>query len=150
MSADRTHIAENDAARARLSALIARLSDEALARPMYEGMTVAGVLGHAAFWDARASALLDQWAGGRAPSAGDFEPENVDWINDAAKPFIMALSPRACADLSLQLAEEADAKIAALTDEQLATIRAAGTPFNLSRAEHRREHLDEIEAALGA
>jgi len=28
-------------------------------------------------------------------------------------------------------------------------IRVVG-PFNISRAEHRREHLDDIERALGA
>jgi hypothetical protein len=51
--------------------------------------------------------------------------------------------------LSLRLAEEADGKVKALSDAMLAKIRATGgPPFNLSRAIHRKEHLDEIEREL--
>jgi hypothetical protein len=111
---------------------------------------VAAVLAHIGFWDARAIVLLDKWGGGVEPSAADYEPEDVDWINDAAKPLCLALPPRAAAQLALRLAEEADAKVAALSDAMLAEIRAAGSPINLSRADHRREHLDDIERALSA
>jgi hypothetical protein len=38
--------------------------------------------------------------------------------------------------------------VAALPDDLLAKNAAAGSPINLRRAEHRREHLDEIEQAL--
>ena len=45
--------------------------------------------------------------------------------------------------------KEADGKVKALSDAMLAKIRATGgPPFNLSRAIHRKEHLDEIESAL--
>jgi hypothetical protein len=55
------------------------------------------------------------------------------------------------AQLALRVAEEADGKVKALSDEMLAKIRAKGNPpFNLSRAIHRKEHLDEIEQLLGA
>lgn len=40
--------------------------------------------------------------------------------------------------------------MAALSDDMLATVRAAGSPFSLSRAEHRKEHLDDIERVLSA
>ncbi|HET8569021.1 MAG TPA: maleylpyruvate isomerase N-terminal domain-containing protein [Candidatus Limnocylindria bacterium] len=150
----RGHEAENDAERERLRALVARLSDDELRRAMPGGWTVAGVLGHAGFWDARVIALLDRYARGVAPSTDDYEPATaVDWVNDSAKPFILALAPRDAAALTLRLAEDADRKVAALSDEMLAKLDAAGpagAPFNLSRAEHRREHLDEIEAALRA
>ena len=149
MAADRAYMAENDAERERLRSLVARLSDEELRRPMPGGWTVASVLAHAGFWDARAIALMDKWGRGIAPSAADYEPEDVDWLNDATKPLCLALPPRDAAQLALRLAEEADGKVAALGDELLAQIRAAGTPFDLSRANHRREHLDDIERALG-
>ena len=45
MTVDRSHVAANDAERARLRALVNRLSDADLARPMPGGWTVASVLG---------------------------------------------------------------------------------------------------------
>jgi hypothetical protein len=144
---DRSHIAANDAERERLRALITRLSDDELRRPMPDGWTVAAQLAHVGFWDARASFSLDKWARGIEPSPGDYEPDDVAWINDSAKPLCLALPPREAARLALRLAEEADRKVAALNDELLEKIRVAG-PFSISRAEHRREHLDEIERAL--
>ena len=53
MSVDRSHEAENDAERERLRSLVTRSSDEALSRPMPAGWTVAAVLAHIGFWDAR-------------------------------------------------------------------------------------------------
>jgi hypothetical protein len=149
MSEDQAYLAENDAERERLRALVARLSDAELQRPMPAGWTVAAVLAHAGFWDARALALMDKWAGGVAPAEADQEPEDIDWANDATKLLFLALPPREAANLALRLAEETDARVAALGDEVLAQNEAAGTPLNVSRAEHRREHLDEIERALG-
>jgi DinB family protein len=148
MAGERSYLAENDAERERLRALIARLSDEELGRPMPAGWTVAAVLAHAGFWDARALALMDKWTGGAAPSRADHEPEDIDWANDATKLLFLALPPRDAANLTLRLAEETDARVAALGDEILAQNEAAGSPLNLARAEHRREHLDEIEQAL--
>lgn len=150
MSVARTYLAENDAERERLRALVTRLSDDELRRPMPAGWTVAAVLAHIGFWDARASFLLDKLGRGAELSPGDDEPEDVDWVNEAAKPLCLALAPRVAARLALQLAEEADGKVAALSDELLAKFQAAGSPFNLSRADHRGEHLDDIERALGA
>ncbi len=141
---DKPYIAENDAERSRLRALVERLSDEQLSHPMAAGWTVAGVLAHLAFWDARALYLMDKWASGAAPSQEDWEPEDVDWINDAAKPLCLALPPRTAAQLTLET-EETDRRVAALPDDLVAQLLALGPPFNLSRASHRREHLDDIE-----
>ncbi len=148
MSVDRSYIHENNAERERLRSLIARLSDEALSRPMAAGWTVAAVLAHIAFWDARAVFLLDKWGRGVAPSSADYEPEDVDWINDSAKALCLALAPRAAAQLALRLAEEADKQVERLSNEMIAKIQAAGSPLNLSRATHRKEHLDDIERSL--
>ena len=145
---DRSHEAKNDKERERLRQLVAALNADDLRRPIPADWTVAAVLAHLAFWDARAVVLMNKWEDGTPPSAADYEPEDIDWVNDAGKPLCLALLPRTAADLAMRLADEADAKVAALTDEMLQTILAAGSPFNLSRAEHRREHLDDIERAL--
>ena len=149
MPVDRSHEAETDAERQRLRSLVTRLSDEELGRPMPGGWTVAAVLAHAGYWDARAIFWLDGWARSVEPSA--WEPENVEAVNDSTKPLCLALPPRVAAQLALRLAEEADGKVKALSDETLAKAKALETlPFNLSRASHRKEHLDDIERALGA
>jgi len=149
VSVDRSHDAETDAERERLRALVTRLSDEELSRPMPGGWTVAAVLAHVAYWDALAIYFLDKWGPNGEPSV--YEPEDTDAANESAKPLCLALPPRIAAQLALRLAEEADGKVKALSDAMLAKIRAKGNPpFNLSRAIHRKEHLDDIERALGA
>ena len=150
MSADRTYIARNDAERARLRALVARLSDADLARPMPGGWTVAAVLAHLAFWDQRIMVLLERWE--QSPSAVPrlINEADVDWVNDAAKPHFLAMPPRRAAELAVAIAEAVDAKVAALPDDLLARNEAAGKPLLMTRAEHRREHLGEIEHVLGA
>jgi hypothetical protein len=147
MTVDRSHDVETDAERERMRALVARLSDAELARPMPGGWTVAAVLAHAAYWDARAIYWIDKWGPDGEPTT--YEPENVEAVNDAAKPLCLALRPRDAARLALRVAEEADRKVKALSDAMLAKIRAkGGPPFNLSRAIHRKEHLDDIERVL--
>ncbi len=143
MTVDRGYITGNDRERARLKALLAKLSDADLARPMPDGWTVAGVLLHMAFWDQRIVVLLDKWQkDGVAPRLED--SEDVDWTNDAAKPMLLAVPPRAAADLALRIAETADAMVAAVRDDLVEQNRY----LNFSRADHRGEHLEEIEAAL--
>jgi Mycothiol maleylpyruvate isomerase N-terminal domain len=132
---------------ARPRALIARCSDADLARPMPAGWTVAGVLGHLAFWDQRIIELLARWeASGVAPNQ-EVEAD-VDWISDAGKPLILAVPPRKAAELAVAIAEAADRRVEMLSDDFVARNAAAGSPLNLSRADHRREHLDDIERAL--
>jgi hypothetical protein len=151
MRVDRTFIAENDAERARLRALVTRLNDADLARPMPAGWTIAAILAHLAFWDQRTLLLLEQWEqSGLAAVPGGLSETDVGWINDAAKPMFLALAPRAAADLTVAIAEAVDRKVAALADDFVTKSTAPGTPISLLRAEHRREHLDEIEATLKA
>jgi hypothetical protein len=136
----------------RLRALVNRLSDEELARPVNESWTVAGVLGHVAFWDGRALFLAEKLSRGDPFTASDDEPEDVDWINDANRPLIHAIAPRQAADLALRIAEETDERVASLPPELVAKSWPADpmSPLNPLRASHRGEHLDEIEAALRA
>ena len=147
MATDRSYVKQNDAERRRLEALIARLDDATLARPLPAGWTVAAVLGHLAFWDQRIVLLAERLRQGAAvPRQNDDE---VDWINDAAKPMLLAMPPRRLADLALSIATLADRAVESLSDEQLVKNAALGSPINVLRAEHRREHLDEIDRELG-
>ena len=147
MTEGRSHDVETDAERERLRALVARLSDAELARPMPGGWTVAAVLAHAGYWDARAIYWMDTWGPDGEPTT--YADEDSDAANEAAKPLCLALPPRAAAELALRLADEADGKVRGLSDAMLAKIAAKGEPpFSLSRGIHRKEHLDEIEAAL--
>jgi uncharacterized damage-inducible protein DinB len=147
MSQDRSYVAENAHERKRLSALVAKLSDAELARPLPAGWTVAAVLGHLAFWDQRIIALIPRLERGEA--IGPIEETDVDWINDAAKPMLLAVPPRRMAELAVAIADAVDDKAATLSDAVLARAVAAGPALSLRRAEHRRAHLDEIERALG-
>jgi hypothetical protein len=149
MTVDRSHEAANARELDRLRRLVFGLDKAALSQPVPGGWTVASVLAHVAFWDARALYWLDRWAAGAEPASPEWEaPEDVEWINNAAKPLCLALPPRTAADLAMRTAEETDRRVAALGDDLLAKVQAAGSPFNLSRAEHRGEHLDDIERAL--
>jgi hypothetical protein len=147
MSVDRAYVDENTRERTRLEALVARLSDADLARPLGSGWTVASVLGHIAFWDQRILVLLDAWERTGAAPPGNRE-EDVDWINDAGKPFLLALPPRQMAEMSVAIAEAVDRKLEALPDRFVTGNAAAGSPLNFVRAEHRREHLDQIDGSL--
>jgi hypothetical protein len=149
MATDRSYVTDNQAQLARLEALVGRLDDRQLARPLEAGWTVAGVLAHLAFWDYRIVTLLDAWGpDGRGTAPRAYDEAAVDWINDAGKPLCLALPPRTAARLAVEAAKAADARVAALSDAALATVTAAGSPISVHRAEHRREHLDEIERAL--
>ena len=148
MPTDRSYVALNDASRKRLEALVRRCSDADLAKPMPAGWTVAAVLAHVAFWDERVTLLAERWERqGLAPAP--LIEADVDWVNDAPKPMYLAVPPRRAAELALAAAETVDRKVAALSDEMIARNVSAGSPLNLLRAEHRREHLDEIEHVLG-
>jgi uncharacterized damage-inducible protein DinB len=148
MSLDRSYVEHNSRERERLHALVARLGDDELRSPVNEGWTVAGVLGHIAFWDARALVLADKLERGLPFSPSDAEPEDVDWINDATRPLIHAIAPREAAQLALRLAEETDRRVASLAPDRMYP-HDAHSPLNPLRAAHRAEHLDEIEAILG-
>src|SRR6266516_287737 len=114
MSPDDSYLEQNARELERLRALVARLGDDELRRPVYDAWTVAGVLGHIAFWDARVLALADKLERGVAFSPSDADPEDVDWINDATRPLIHAIEPGALARLALHLAEETDRRVASI------------------------------------
>ena len=148
MPDDRSYIEENARQLDRLRALVERLDDEALMAPVNEYWTVAGVLGHMAYWDLRFQTLAEKIDRGEPWVAGDQEPDG-DWLNDSMRPLIHALAPRAAAELALRTAQETDARAAALPLNRL-WPGDPDSPISPARGEHRGEHLDEIEAALRA
>jgi hypothetical protein len=151
MSTPRPWVTENTRERERLRALIARLSDQDLGRPVDGGWTIAAALAHVAFWDQRALVLLERWdrEGTLPATSWPGNAADVDWINDAAKALCLGLAPRTAAEIALQTADTLDRRIEALSDDRVRTNTSAGHPINLRRAEHRKEHLDEIEQKLG-
>jgi hypothetical protein len=143
MSEDRAYIDQNT----RERELVERLSEDELRIPVNEHWTVAAVLGHIAFWDARVLALAGKLERGVPFSPSDADPEDVDWINDASRPLIHAIPPLELARLSLRIAEETDARVASLPLDRL-WPRDPESPLNPVRASHRGEHLDDIETAI--
>lgn len=131
--------------------LVERLGDPELEQSVNESWTVAGVLGHVAFWDGRALFLAEKLIRGEPFTPSDEEPEDPDWINDATRPLIHAIPPRRAAELALGVAEQVDNLLASMPPELASRTWPSdeSSPLNASRADHRGEHLDEIEAALG-
>jgi hypothetical protein len=147
MTVDRSHVAQNDAERKRLEALVARCSDADLVSALPAGWTVAATLAHLAYWDERIRLLFETWQrDGVTPPPED--EASVDWINDSAKPMFLALPPRRAAELAVAIARETDRIVEKLPDAMLERNAALPQPLNVVRAQHRRQHLDEIEALL--
>jgi hypothetical protein len=142
---DRSFVAKNERELVRMRALVSRLSDGQLGAMVNEYWSVAGVLGHIAFWDGCALYLARKLQ--RRETLTASESEDVDWINDSSRPLIHAIAPRTLAELAVRIAEETDELVASLPDELLAGLDDT-SPLNPVRAHHRGEHLDEIEAAI--
>src|SRR5262249_34907679 len=112
-------------------------------RPLGDGWTAAAAIAHLAFFDRRASILLDRWTrGDESPSGLD-----VDVINDALLTQWLLLPPRAAVVDALTAGEEINAKIAALSEDEVNAIRTAQS-IRLDRAHHRTDHLNELDRVL--
>lgn len=140
-------MAANGRELARMRALVSRLNDRQLGAMVNEYWSVAGVMGHIAFWDGRALYLAGKLYRREPFTTSENEPEDVDWINDSSRPLIHAIAPRALAELAVSIAEETDELVSSLPDELLAGLDET-SPLNPVRANHRGEHLEEIEAAI--
>jgi hypothetical protein len=143
---DRQFEQRNDASRQRLRDLVARLDDATLAITVGNGWTVAATLAHLAFWD---QSLIVCWndylASGALLGIAD---DVIDVVNVANLPTWLALPGWTAADLALQAAEDADARIRTLPDHAVAHALAPGWRFMLDRSLHRDAHIDEIERSL--
>lgn len=146
---DRSYVETNRHALERLRALVEGSDEASLAAPVNEYWTVAGVLAHMAWWDARVVVFADTIDRGAPWVPTDQEPDG-DWLNDTTRLVLEGLAPhapRASAELALRMAEQADARVAELPLDRMAP-RDPASPISPDRADHRVEHLDEIEAVL--
>ena len=141
-------IKANNLTRDRLRELVGRMSDIDLTRDLGDGWTIAAGLAHCAFYDLRVVALFDRWQ--QTGEVAALMPE-ADILNAALLPLALALPPRAAANLAVEAAEAADGKVAELELDMdlMEKIEAVeDLPVKFLRAEHRKEHIRQIEGAL--
>jgi uncharacterized damage-inducible protein DinB len=145
MALDQSYTSENAAEREHLSSLANRLTDEELARPMDAGWTVSAVLAHMAFWDHRALVLIKKWEQeGIGPS-----PMDTDIVNEATRLLCLAIPPRTAAELAISCTQNIDQALERISPAMAAEMERIGKTVRLNRADHRRNHLGQIEKALG-
>jgi hypothetical protein len=138
------YVIANDSERARLNALLDRLSADDLGRCLSNGLTVKEVLVHLAFWDGYAHAALRRWqADGFADSNTDFES-----VNSSVRTLAGAIPDAAVVEVVRTSAEAVDAEAATVSPELAEVIDGAGKGRTLERALHRRTHVDQIEEVL--
>jgi hypothetical protein len=150
-ASDGSYLARNEASRARLEELLAKLSAEDLSRSSGEGdWTVGQLIGHLAFWDrflaARWRAALA--SGGAQP--GTFAHELADVLNDGLPPtwgaYASAAPASAIAD-TIDAARAIDGLIASLPEATPVAAILADRPALLDRSIHRLEHIETMEKA---
>jgi len=143
---DRSYVTENEAERARLQAIVARLTDADLARAMSEDWTIGVGLMHLAFWDGLSLSKFEEWE-----RTGEVQippmREMVDGINHAMLPWWRTIAPAQVRHAVVAAAEAVDRKAETLPAPIIEAILAL-RPRSLTRAIHRRQHLDQIERAL--
>jgi hypothetical protein len=143
---DRSYVAENEAERARLKAVVARLTDADMARAMSAQWTVGVGLMHLALWDRLSLSKFEEWE-----RTGEVQipplRDMVDGINHAMLPWWRTIAPAQVRHEVIAAAEAVDRKAEALPAPIVEAILAA-RPRSLARAIHRRQHLDQIERAL--
>jgi hypothetical protein len=143
---DRSYVAENDAERARLKAIIARSTDADMARAMSQEWTIGVGLMHLAFWDGLSLSKFEEW---ERTGTVQIPPmrDMVDGINHAMLPWWRTIAPAQIRHAVVAAAEAVDRKAETLPVPILEAILAV-RPRSLARAIHRRQHLDQIERAL--
>lgn len=142
------HVADNSAARDRILALVAQLTDAQMASPSEDGWTIGAELAHLAFWDrvnvGRLRAALE--AGGDLPAP--FAAEAVDAINNSGLHGWRLIGGGAAIQLFAVASSEVDAYLASLDPAVVDRIRSARLPRLVERYRHRTDHGDAIEHAL--
>lgn len=137
-------IKDNARENVHLRKAVEYLSDEDLCLPLEAGWTVSAILAHLAFWDQRAITLIGKW---KKEGVGT-SPIDTDVVNEATRTLCLAIPPRMAAELAMALTDDVDKVIAELTPELVEAIQTKGTTVKLKRADHRRNHLREIEELL--
>jgi hypothetical protein len=90
---------------------------------------------------------LERWRAGQAPP---IEPDwYADALNEAALPAWLLVPPRDATKLAVDAANAIDAAVAELEDPMVEALLARNEAWMIRRYVHRREHVDQIEGALG-
>jgi hypothetical protein len=134
----------NRVQRARLTKLVRNLDDAGLRTRLPNAWTVAGALGHLAFWDRQRLCLIRRWAAGDIRSGA----YDSDVFNDAVQPLLEMIPPEQIAAAAVKAADEIDALLLELPDETIEAALERPDAPHVDRGEHRRHHLDRIEEAL--
>jgi hypothetical protein len=115
-----------------------------MARPVSEDWTVGVALMHLAFWHGLSLSKFEEWEHTGTVAIPPLR-DMVDGINQAMPPWWRTVAP----------AQIRHAVVAAAVDRKTETLPAASVeaiqavrPRSLTRAIHRRQHLDQIERAL--
>jgi hypothetical protein len=141
---ERPFVTENARERERLKSLVSRLTDAQLSQPLDENWTVAVAFAHLAFWDNWALSRMRKWASkGVAPEPIDFEIANESLLS-----LWRVLPPRVAADLAVSAAEAVDQAIEDAPAALISEIERLEERTRLYRSDHRKMHLDEIEAVI--
>ncbi len=142
---ERPFVVENAKERKRLSAVVNQLTDEELMLILYkEGWTIAVALAHLAFWDQWSLTQMQKW------KKTGVSPENIDSnaVNDTLLSIFLEMPPRKAANLAISSAESIDKELEEAPDALIIEMEKLAHKARLYRCNHRKLHLDEIEALL--
>ena len=136
----------NWASQKELTDFAAALTEENLTAHMPADWTVSAVFGHLAFWDFRNITLIKKWL---AEGNVSTSPIDVDVVNEATRPLLIANYPHQAVQMALERARELDTLIDSLDPDFIHAIEAEGKAVRLDRNRHRQTHMNDIQAALG-
>lgn len=141
-----SHREENQAALADLRALVGRLSEADLDRPLGGGWTVKAALLHLAFWDRFAASVLDAW---QQTGVRERTAEDDEHINRAALPGWLAAPPGYALREVLEAAALADQRAAGVAAPLRDAMDAVNESWAYRRHLHRAEHLAQMQSVTG-
>lgn len=145
MARSRDFIETNIAARERVTALAAALSDEEWMTPLGGDWTVGAGLAHLAYWENWFLVLAGRFL--RTGSSVSLRPD-ADAMNDAMLPLLLAAPRDATVASLIEAMSQVDQVIASMPDAQLEAIGFDGHYVNLFRSVHRDEHSNEVVRAI--
>jgi hypothetical protein len=148
MPEDRPYIEENARQLERLRALIDGMDEDDLRTSVNEYWSVAGVLGHVAFWDARVLRWPTGWSVGCRSRRRRKARVTIRVDQRRSRPLIHAIPPMEMAALALELAEQTDRSVATMPLDRMWPTDPT-SPLNPSARAHRGEHLDEMRRSNG-
>jgi len=139
------YVADNEAARDRLFALVDALSDEDLAAEVEPGWRVSALLAHLAYWDRRYVLML-----ARAKEDRLEPPDLPEWLtdveNDALRAEWDAIPGREAVRLVREAVDAINVEVANLPNELAVDLTSRGQIHLMRRSRHRYEHIEQIEA----